>query len=224
MQLAGLACAKPRLRQQRDRVRDEVRGDERHHTDHREAAVLQLGRALAGKRLRRQTLGETKRIPQQRDLARRATHHVVRLDRRLTQPLEDADDADDLELASIRHSIPRRVAIRAAQAGESDALLDGQVAREQRATRRNPRPAGDGSHGDARVLQLSRAVPGEGLLRGNLGEANGVEHLAARLRASALHVGDAHLQGGSTLHGRRRDDGRRDERSRGGNERQHGSA
>ena len=97
----------------------------------------------------------------------------------------DANDADDLELARIGHGVPRGVAV-AAQRLEGDALLDGQVAREERAARRHVRPAGGRRHRDAAVLQLRRAVPGERLLRGDLGESHRVEDLAARLRAGAL--------------------------------------
>ena len=93
--------------EQRDRIRDEVRRDERHDADHRKAAVLELGGALASERLLRERLGEAKRVPEERDLARGAARHVVRLDRRLAEELQDANDAKDLELAVGR----RRLAV-----------------------------------------------------------------------------------------------------------------
>merc|ERR1719198_2874943 len=147
---------------QRDRVGDEVARDERRNADHREAAVLELGRALARQLLRRELGREAERVPEQRDLAGRAARHVVRLHRRLAQQLQDANHAQDLELAVLRHSVPRGVA-RRRQAGEGDALRRREVAREGRAARRDVAPARRGRHGDAPVLELSGAVPGERL-------------------------------------------------------------
>ena len=152
----------------------------------------------------------------------------MRLHGRLAQKLKDANDAEDLELAVLRRGVPRGVA-NAAQALEGDTLGRGDVAREQGAARRGPRPAGDGRlsegwcecdwqnygraaapllasaspssrvlreqwiqawwcahHGNARVLELSSAVPGEGLSGGNLGEAHRVEDLAAGLDTHTL--------------------------------------
>jgi len=211
-------------RQERDGVGDEVARHERGDADHREAPVLQLGIALASQRLRRQLRGEAQRIPEQRDLARRATRHVVRLHRGLAQQLKNADDAQDLELAVLRDGVPRGVA-HAAQALECDALRRRQVAREERAARGHPRPARDGRHRDARVLELSSAVPGEGLSGGNLGEAQRVEDLAAGLDAHTLHVSDAHAQRRRSRRGAAHDGRRRVERGGGGEgQRQHGLA
>mmetsp|Transcript_24441 Transcript_24441/g.58554 ORF Transcript_24441/g.58554 Transcript_24441/m.58554 type:complete len:201 (-) Transcript_24441:93-695(-) len=181
-------------RQQRDRVGVVVAAHERRNANHRQAPVLQLRVTLAGESLRRQLGGEAERVPQERDLARRAAGHVVRLHGRLAQELQDANDAEDLELAVLRRGVPRGVA-HAAQALEGDALRGGDVAREQGAARRGPRPAGDSRHGNARVLELSSAVPGEGLSRRDLGEAHRVEDLAAGLDTDTLHVGDAHTRG-----------------------------
>ena len=116
-----------------------------------------------------------------------AVHHVVRLDCRLAEDLEQPHDAEDLRLAVLRRRVPRGVSV-AAEGLEGDALLHRDVAREERAARRDPRPAGDSRHRNARVLQLGGAEPGEGLLRGEarVGEAKGVEDLAASLGASAL--------------------------------------
>jgi len=105
--------------------------------------------------------------------------------------------AEDLELARLGHRRPRGVAV-AAERLEGDALLHRQVPREQGTARRDPRPASDGSHRDARVLQLSGAVPGEGLGGRNLREAHRVKDLAAGLGASALHIGDAHANAGGS--------------------------
>merc|ERR1719331_751447 len=58
------------LRQQRHRARDVVGRDERHDANHGEAAVLELGSALAGESLRRELGREAQWIPQERDLAR----------------------------------------------------------------------------------------------------------------------------------------------------------
>jgi len=104
--------------------------------------VLKLADSLLRQRLGREARGEAERVPQQRDLARGAASHVVRLDGRLLKELEDADDAENLELARFRHGVPRGVAL-AAERLEGDALLDREVAREERAARRHPRPAGD---------------------------------------------------------------------------------
>ena len=150
------------------------------------APVLELGSALARQGLRRERLGEAQRIPQERDLAGRAArHHVVGLDGRLTEQLEDANDAEDLELAALRHGVPRSVA-RATERLEGDTLVNRKVAREKGAARRNPRPASGSSHGDARVLELASAEPGERLIATQGGEAPRVEHLPAGLRACAL--------------------------------------
>ena len=42
MQRAAAQTGGPRLRQQRDRIRDEVRRDERHDADHGEAAANEI--------------------------------------------------------------------------------------------------------------------------------------------------------------------------------------
>merc|ERR1719223_1056901 len=120
-------------REPRDRVGDVVRRDERHDTNHREAAVLQLGGALAGECLGGERLGEAEGIPEEGDLAGGAAVHVVRLDGGLAKELQDANHTDDLKLARLRARIPRGVAV-TAQALEGDALLDREVAREQGAT------------------------------------------------------------------------------------------
>mmetsp|Transcript_48397 Transcript_48397/g.109039 ORF Transcript_48397/g.109039 Transcript_48397/m.109039 type:complete len:225 (-) Transcript_48397:40-714(-) len=179
------------FRQQRNGTGVKMGGDQRHHADHGEAPVLELRVALAGELLGREALGEAKRIPQE-DLARRATLRVVGLGGGLLKPFQHADDANNLGFASIRHGIPRGVAI-AAQALESDALLNGQVSREERTAGRDVGPAGDSSHGDTRVLQLASAVPRKRLLRCDLAQAHRIEHLATCLGAGALHVRHAHL-------------------------------
>ena len=72
-----------------------------------------------------------------------AVHHVVRLDCRLAEDLEQPHDAEDLRLAVLRRRVPRGVSV-AAEGLEGDALLHRDVAREERAARRDPRPASDG--------------------------------------------------------------------------------
>ena len=139
---------------------------------------------------------------------------------RLREGLNGANDEDDLQLSNGGKSLPRGEGL-TAKGAEGGTIKRHESLRrgEEVAARCDPSDAGTSSHGNAAVLELGGAVPGEGALGGTVREAQRVEDLVARLRAHALHGLDTHngasaaRRRGGDVHGGR-EAGRRERQQR----------
>mmetsp|Transcript_6653 Transcript_6653/g.18579 ORF Transcript_6653/g.18579 Transcript_6653/m.18579 type:complete len:277 (+) Transcript_6653:511-1341(+) len=167
--------------------------------NHCQSAVLDLDGATTSKLFGSLLGGEAKGIVESGDhvLSRNTATEVVLSSARveeLVMELNEASEKEHLGLAPAGDGIPGLEAL-GRDGGEINA--GGELAGKAEAGADGP-PADEGGHGDAAVLDLGVAEPGDGLVRSEVGEAEGIPLLA---ELDGVGLGEDRLAGHAGVSG-----------------------